>query len=130
MRVPPYAWVDAPMAPPPGARFTWIAPAARYHCSILSCANAATLRLFSLYSAVIRITGKPSGSFTTGSRSRKLSSYGNVVFCRYDVLVRSAFFITNDFHSDPHDGVPPNVPMPAAEIGRRSDITHRLPPPM
>ena len=48
MRVPPYACVDAPMVPPVGARVTRIAPAARYHCSILSCENSAIFRSFSL----------------------------------------------------------------------------------
>ena len=80
IRVPPYACVDTPIAPPTGARWIAIAPASRYHCSILSWVNAAIFRSFSLNSAVMRHTGKPSGSFTTGSRSRKLSSYGSVVF--------------------------------------------------
>src|SRR5262245_4956221 len=36
MRVPPYAWVEMPIAPPTGPRCIAIAPASRYHCSILS----------------------------------------------------------------------------------------------
>src|SRR5438093_840475 len=36
MRVPPYACVETPIAPPAGARWIAIAPASRYHCSILS----------------------------------------------------------------------------------------------
>src|SRR5262249_27384914 len=58
MRVPPYACVARPIAPPSGPRCTAIAPASRYHCSILSCVNAAILRSFSLNSAVMRHTAK------------------------------------------------------------------------
>src|SRR5205085_11242940 len=43
IRVPPYACVVGPMVPS-GLRCTATAPAARYHCSILSCMNAAILR--------------------------------------------------------------------------------------
>ena len=49
------------------------------------------------------------------------SSYGSVVFWRYAVCQRSAFSFTNAFHAEPHDGARPNVLMPAALIGRRSE---------
>ena len=43
---------------------------------------------------------------------------------------RSAFCLTNDFHTEPQAGALPNVLMLAAPIGRRSEYTQRLPPPM
>ncbi len=59
-----------------------------------------------------------------------MSSYGSVVFCRYDVFERSAFSRMKRFHPEPQLLPLPKVPMLAAEIGRRSEYTHRLPPPM
>src|SRR6267378_2313469 len=43
---------------------------------------------------------------------------------------RSAFCLTNDFHAEPQTGALPNVLMFAAPIGRLSEYTQRLPPPM
>ena len=59
-----------------------------------------------------------------------MSSYGSVVFWMYELCDRSAFSLMNAFHCEPQPGARPKVFMPAAAIGRLSDIAHRLAPPM
>ena len=55
---------------PVGPFSTAMAPASMNHCAILSWTKAPMRFSLSLWSAVMRITGKPIGSFATGSRSR------------------------------------------------------------
>ena len=43
-----------------------------------------------------------------------MSSYGSVVFWRYELCERSAFSLMNAFHCEPQLGARPNVFMPAA----------------
>jgi hypothetical protein len=47
----------------------------------------------------------------------------------YAVFQRSAFCRMNAFHAEPQAGARPKVFIAAAETGRRSEYTHRLPPP-
>src|SRR5580658_3500925 len=92
MRVPPTACQDR-LGPSAGAGVvtTSMAPAARNHSAALAAAYALALGSFSLEPLVIRHTGSPSGSFTSGSRSIYVFSYGSDVHCAYAPLQRPAF---------------------------------------
>src|SRR5580693_838863 len=73
MRVPPTACQDR-LGPSAGAGIATTSTA-------LAAAYALALGSFSFGPLVIRQTGSPSGSFTSGSRSMYVFSYGSDVHC-------------------------------------------------
>jgi hypothetical protein len=80
-------------------------------------------------SFVIRITGRPSGSRTEGSRSRKLSSYDSTSSCAPTPATESAFCASHAFQLDPQRATLGGVAF-AVPIGFASIVALHIPPPM